>query len=559
METVLVSALLAALVAAVLVGVLLLLYLKRSSPGAAAGPDFERVRALEADVVGLREAKAEAERRLAAESEKASRVLVLERDLSDRSRQLDVIRDAKAAADQDLARAKTALEEAGKAVVDARTRITSLEAVREAKAKVDEALATKSEAIARVEKEAADLQQRLEAAKVQHDDLNSKLVAAALQKADLQTQLASTQETLTQERRQSGERIALLNDARERMTKEFKLLAEEVMARHGETFAKQNKEQVEVVLKPLRDKLAEFQTGLQEARTESTRDKATLAEHIRQLTESSAKMSTETHNLTRALKGKAQTQGAWGEMVLATILERSGLRKGEEYVTQESHTGEEGGRVRPDVVVNLPGGQRVVIDSKVSLTAFEAYVNADSDAERAVFLSSHVASMKSHIKALGAKSYQSVVGSGLDYVVMFVPIEGALAVAMQEEPSLTSLAADANVAIATPTTLMIALRTVANVWQVERRNRNAEAIAERAGKLYDKFVGFLDDMGELGNRLQQARVSYDGAMGKLAGGRGNLVRQVEQLKELGAKTGRTIPPGLLDDVSAEPDTPTAGA
>lgn len=510
METVLASALVAALVAAVLVAVILLLILKRSAAGARA--DTERVRALEADVGGLREAKADAERRLAAQAEKASRIPILEQELTERARHID--------------------------------------AVREAKAKVDEALAAKSEAIARVETAAADLQQRLQAAKVQHDDLNNKLVAAALQKADLQTQLASMQETLAQERRQADERIALLNDARERMTKEFKLLAEEVMARHGETFAKQNKEQVEVVLRPLRDKLAEFQTGLQEARTESTRDKATLAEHIRQLTESSAKMSTETHNLTRALKGKAQTQGAWGEMVLATILERSGLRKGEEYVTQESHTAEEGARVRPDVVVNLPGGQRVVIDSKVSLTAFEAYVNADSDAERAVFLSSHVASMKSHIKGLGAKSYASVVGSGLDYVVMFVPIEGALAVAMQEEPSLTSLAADANVAIATPTTLMIALRTVANVWQVERRNRNAEAIAERAGKLYDKFVGFLDDMGDLGNRLQQARKSYDGAMGKLSGGQGNLMRQVEQLKELGAKATRTIPLGLLEDVPA---------
>ena len=273
----------------------------------------------------------------------------------------------------------------------------------------------------------------------------------------------------------------------------------------------------------------------------------------------SAQMTLETSNLTRALKGETQTQGAWGEMILSSLLERSGLREGEEYVAQENNADEDGNRLRPDVVVNLPGGQRIVIDSKVSLVAFHACVNADSDEVRAEQLARHLASVRTHIRTLASKEYHSAVGSQLDFVVMFMPIEGALATALQADPELTAFAVQNNVAIATPTTLMIALRTVANVWNVERRNRNAENIAIRAGKIYDKLVGFLEDMGALGARLNQARNSFDEAMGKLSHGKGNLVQQVENLKSLGARTNKNLPPNLLDEgesaaVSA-PDPP----
>ena len=234
-------------------------------------------------------------------------------------------------------------------------------------------------------------------------------------------------------------------------------------------------------------------------------------------------------------------------MILGSILERSGLREGEEYVVQQSHATDDGQRVRPDVVINLPGGQKIVVDSKVSLVAFDSYVNAETDAERKLSLADHLASMRSHIRTLAGKEYHSVAGGQLDYVIMFVPIEGSLAVALQAEPGLTGFAVENSVAIATPTTLMIALRTVANVWQVERRNRNAEAIAARAGHLYDKFVGFVEDMATLGQRLIQARTSYDNALGKLSAGRGNLVHQVEQLKVMGAKTSKSLPANLLDD------------
>ncbi len=331
------------------------------------------------------------------------------------------------------------------------------------------------------------------------------------------------------------------------MTKEFRLLAEDVMARHGERFGKQNKEQIDGLLQPVRDKLAEFQQGLQAAHVETAKERATLGEQIRGLSEASAKMTTETTNLTRALKGQAQTQGAWGEMILESVLQNSGLRKGEEYECQTSHTTEDGQRLRSDVIVTLPGDQRrIVIDAKVSLVAFDGHVNAATDGERDACLRRHLDSMRAHIRTLGSKDYQGVARSGLDFVVMFIPIEGALAAALRTDPKLINEAADHNVAIATPTTLMIALRTVASVWQVERRNKNAEDIAKRAGLLYDKFAGFVGDMQALGERLGQADEAYKGAMKKLSDGRGSLTRQVEQLKGMGARTGKSLPAWLLE-------------
>ncbi len=366
-------------------------------------------------------------------------------------------------------------------------------------------------------------------------------------KAEAERQLASAAEALSQERQRAEEKLALLTEARERMANEFKVLAEEIMNRHGESFSKHNKEQVESLLVPLRDNLFAFQQGLQTAHAETAKDRAALGEQIKELSARSLSMSAETQNLTKALKGNSQVQGAWGEMILSKILESSGLREGEEYSRQESYRKEDGSQLRPDVVVNLPGGKRVIVDSKVSLTDFEIFVNALSDAEKSAALSRHLASMRGHIRSLGEKAYQTVALSALDYVIMFVPIEAALAEALKGDPSLAAFAAEENVALATPTTLMIALRTVASLWQVERRNQNAEEIAARAGRLYDKFVGFLGDMEELGRRLDQARGSYDGALNKLKSGSGNLVRRVEQLKEMGAKTSKSIPAALKED------------
>ena len=392
------------------------------------------------------------------------------------------------------------------------------------------------------ERRSNEIRAEREAARAELDAMRDALSA-------IEKEHARLGETLAQERRQAAER----DNNREQLKLEFKALSQEIMKGHSTTFAEQNKEQMNVLLTPLRTRLEEFQKSLHTAHTESNRERITLAEQIKSLTQTSSQMMSETTNLTRALKGDTQAQGAWGEMILESILERSGLRAGEEYFTQESHTAADGSRLRTDVIVNLPTGQRVVIDSKVSLNAFESYCNTADEIERAAHLKAHLTSLRTHIKILAGKDYHVAAGSDLDYVIMFVPIEGALAAALQSDSALTGYALESNVQIATPTTLMIALRTIANVWNVERRNRNAEDIAKRAGLLYDKFVGFAGDMQALGGRIDQAKSSYADAMNKLTNGSGNIVRQVEQLKDMGAKTNKSLPAALLNE--ADEDLP----
>lgn len=266
-----------------------------------------------------------------------------------------------------------------------------------------------------------------------------------------------------------------------------------------------------------------------------------MGEQIRQLYESNIQITTEANNLTRALKGNAQSQGAWGEMILSTILERSGLREGEQFVTQQSHTAEDGSRVRTDVEVLMPNNDRLVIDSKVSLTAFEAYTSSEDDT-RQQHLQAHITSIRTHIRTLGEKTYQRHAQSKMDFVMMFVPIESALATAMQADPQLVEFGMSRGVMLTTPTTLMTVLRTVRNVWDIEKRHQNAEEIASRAGSLYDKVVGFLATMDKMGTHIDRAQQSFADAKGQLSG-KGSVVRQVEMLRELGAKSSKQLPAG----------------
>jgi DNA recombination protein RmuC len=319
------------------------------------------------------------------------------------------------------------------------------------------------------------------------------------------------------------------------------------MQQHGQNFSEQNAAQLGALLGPLREHLGAFEADLQLARKETAVERATLGEQIRQLMQQGERMTHETADLTRALKGRSQTQGAWGEMILASILERSGLLKDQHYVLQESVVDEEGRRLRPDAVVRLPGAPHLVIDSKVSLVAFELLVNAETEGARVTHRQNHVRSIRAHIAGLAGKDYHAAIGSPVDFVIMFIPIEGALAAALTEDPNLAGDAMEQGVTLATPTTLMLALRTVANVWQIENRNHNAAFIAAAAGRLYDKFVAFVDDMQELGRRLGQAQAGYAQAMSKLCDGRGNLLARAEQLRRRGAKTTKTLPADLLDE------------
>lgn len=373
--------------------------------------------------------------------------------------------------------------------------------------------------------------------------------------SELEKDVARMQEALRQERRVAEEKQALLLDGREKMTAEFRELADQVMQRHGENFSKANKTQIDAVLTPLREHIGKFEKELRDSHQKAGEDRASLQAQIKGLSEMSAGMAKEAEALTRALKGDVQKQGAWGEMMLERLLEQSGLRKGEEYETQSSHSLEDGRRLRPDAIVNLPEGRRLILDSKVSLTDFQRAAAAENETGRAAAIKAHALSLRAHIANLSGKEYQRLNVQDLDYVVMFVPIEGAFSAALAHDAELTSYALERDVMIATPTTLMVILRTVANVWAVDRRNKNAEAIAERAGRLYDKAAGFVDDLSDIGARLGQAQSAYDGAMAKLSTGRGNLLGQIDKLKELGAKTSKSLPIDHDGDSDRVDETP----
>ena len=353
--------------------------------------------------------------------------------------------------------------------------------------------------------------------------------------SDLLAEVSALRARMAEQTAQAQASEARFLAVRQQMTDEFKAIAGDVLKNQSETFTKQNREQVDTLLKPLNDKIGEFHVGL-------IKDRATMGEQIRQLLESNVQITTEATNLTRALKGNAQTQGAWGEMILSTILERSGLREGEQYVTQQSHTGADGSRLRTDVEILMPNEDRLVIDSKVSLTAFEAYTSCE-DETREAHLAAHVVSVRGHIRTLGEKTYHRHARSSLDYVMMFVPIESALAAAIQADAKLVEYGMSQGVMLTTPTTLMTVLRTVRNVWDIEKRHRNADEIAERAGALYEKVAGFLSSMDKLDGHLEKARLSFEDAKGQLSTGRGNVVRQVEMLRELGAKSSKSLPSG----------------
>jgi len=401
----------------------------------------------------------------------------------------------------------------------------------------------------------AERSEQLQALGEERRGLSDQLEAARRDLAARREEVARLREQQEQLELRAQEKLALLEEARERMTKEFKLLSGEILSQQGETFAKRNETQLTGLLDPLRRRLTEFQTSLETVQRESAKERAGLSQQVKSLAETGQRMSLETHNLTRALKGKTQTQGVWGEMLLATILERSGLREGEEYHTQVSHSDETGQRLRPDVIVTLPNGERIVVDAKVSLTAFEAYANAETDAERASAMADHARSLREHIRGLGGKGYQALGGDGPEFVIMFLPIEEALSAALQHSRDLVDEALKRDIVLATPTTLMIALKTVHNLWRIEGRSRNVEEIAERGGRLYDKFVGFVEDMKGLGQRMDQARSSYESAFGKLVHGRGNLVGQADKLRQLGAKTTKSLPSETLEaaETSALPN------
>ncbi len=328
--------------------------------------------------------------------------------------------------------------------------------------------------------------------------------------------------------------------ARESLRSEFENLANRLLEEKGRLLASEQRQGLEGVLSPLRDRLKQFEDTVTRTYDQENRDRASLLDLLKRLGESQAKLGHEAETLSRALTGESKVQGDWGEMILENLLQGVGLSEGREYVVQRSHTGEDGARLRPDVIINLPDGKAVVVDSKVAITAYVAWVRAEDAETRTSALAAHAAAVRSHIRNLAGKRYQDVLESrSLDFVILFVPSEPAFHAALAADPGLYDEAWRQAIVLASPTTLLATLKVVAHVWQHEKQNANATRIAEEAGKLLDKFVSFARELDQVGDRLRQAQESFDGAKAKLETGRGNLVNRAKALAKLGAKLNRT--------------------
>ena len=355
---------------------------------------------------------------------------------------------------------------------------------------------------------------------------------------------------LDSERKQGLGRVESLNEAKEALTIQFKNLANEILEDKSKRFTEQNAASLDALLKPLQTKLTEFKEQVNTTYGNEARERFALKSEIERLANLNLRMSDETRSLTQALKGDSKVQGNWGELVLESILESSGLRKGEEYLVQDSHTQTDGSRLQPDVVVKLPEGRSLVVDSKVSITAYARYAQTSDPAEAELELAAHIQSLRQHIQGLSGKNYSSLYGVGsVDFVLMFMPIEPAFLLALKNAPNLYQEALAKNIVLVCPSTLMATLRTVAHLWRQDHQNRNALEIAKQCGSLYDKFVGFVDDLEKLGQRLDQAQTSYHDAFNKLKTGKGNLIRTAEKVRELGVKPSKNLSAPLIESSS----------
>ncbi|OXX69480.1 DNA recombination protein RmuC [Vibrio sp. V19_P1S1T109] len=360
-------------------------------------------------------------------------------------------------------------------------------------------------------------------------------------KSQLEAQLREQEARHEQQIQSSQEKLQLLEHAEERLKQQFEQLANQLFEVKTAKVDQQNRQSLEGLLSPLKEQLEGFKKQVNDSFNHEAKERHTLVHELKNLQRLNEQMAQEALNLTQALKGDNKQQGNWGEVVLARVLTESGLREGHEYHTQVSLQNEAGKRYQPDVIVNLPHDKQVVIDSKMALVAYERYFHAQTESERARALSEHLLALRAHIKGLGQKDYHQLKGlQSLDYVLMFIPVEPAFQVAIQADPSLVKEAMEQNILLVSPTTLLVALRTIDNLWRNDRQNQNAKLIAERASKLYDKLRLFMEDMEGLGGALDRANQNYQGAMNKLATGRGNALRQAESFKQLGVEIKRSI-------------------
>ena len=374
----------------------------------------------------------------------------------------------------------------------------------------------------------------------------------------LERQCAGMSAELREQQEHHQQRLADLQAARDELRAQFAELAGKIFDEREQRFAETSQQRLGQLLDPLKERIQAFEKRVEESYQNEARERFSLAKELERLQQLNQRLGDEATNLTRALKGQ-KTQGNWGELVLERVLEHAGLEKGREYHTQVSLKGAEGERFQPDVLIQLPGDKQVIVDAKVSLTAYQAMLAAEDEAVRAHALKQHVLSLRAHLKGLSVKDYQRLEGlHSLDFVLLFVPIEAAFAAALQADPGLFQEAFEQHVVIVSPTTLLATLRVIDSLWRQERQSQNARDIAERAGQLYDKFVAFIGDLDEVGSRLKQLDKAYDAARNKLCEGRGNLINRVENLKLLGARASKSLPAELIERASGVPQLDESG-
>ncbi|MUU78257.1 DNA recombination protein RmuC [Winogradskyella endarachnes] len=394
--------------------------------------------------------------------------------------------------------------------------------------------------------------QQLQALKENITKTESERENIRKEKDFLSTELSRRNTELENLQQQNLKRDAELEQQQIQLRKDFELMASKILEEKSEKFTLQNKENIKSILNPLEEKIKTFEKKVDDTQKESISMHSALKEQLLGLKDLNQQMTKEATNLTRALKGDSKMQGNWGELVLERVLEKSGLEKDREYFVQQSFTLDDGSRVLPDVVLNLPGNKKMIIDSKVSLTDYERLVNADDEQDKATYLKAHVNSIKRHVDQLSDKNYQDLYDiESPDFVLLFIPIEPAFAIVVNEDNSIYNKAFEKNIVIVTPSTLLATLRTIDSMWNNEKQQQNAIEIARQAGALYDKFEGLVKDLTGVGKKIDAAKSDYSSAMNKLVDGRGNLITSVEKLKKMGAKAKKALPEAILKRAEEE--------
>ncbi|MDC8831021.1 DNA recombination protein RmuC [Alteromonas gilva] len=385
----------------------------------------------------------------------------------------------------------------------------------------------------------------------QRQQLQHELKALQADYTELRSLSDSRQAAFNEAQKSHEEKLESLQAAEKRLQEQFENLANRIFEQKAQSFSNDNKTRLDALLTPLKEQIEGFKKQVTDQYVREGQERASLKTEILSLKALNQQITEDAAALTRALKGDNKQQGNWGEVVLERILKESGLREGHEFETQVSARNEQGKLQQPDVVVHLPNDKDVIIDAKMSLAAYERYFNCDDEAQRTGYLKEHVNSVRNHIKTLGAKDYHELEAlRSLDYVLMFIPVEPAFLLAVDSEPQLVKQALDNNIMLVSPTNLLVALRTINNIWQYEYQNQNAQKIAQHAAKLYDKFAGFVADMEKIGKAVESTQKHYDAAFSKLTGGRGNLLRQVEQFRQLGVQPSKRLTdnqPGADED------------